>query len=97
MQQPAVYQRQVTVNLENGLHMRPLSRIFKIAQTFQCAVKLRNGEKVADASSLLDLMTLGAECGAILMLEATGDQAPQALEALAELFDTNFAGDPEPN
>jgi phosphocarrier protein HPr len=75
MQQPAVYQREVTVSGENGLHIRPIHQIVKTAQQFPCTTRIHKGSQSVDATSMLDLMTLGAEQGTALVLECSGDGA----------------------
>jgi len=83
--------RTVTVTLENGLHMVPASAIARAARDFCGHVILRHNEITADARSLLDLLQLKAECGVILELEADGDGEANVVNAIAELFASNFA------
>ncbi len=47
-----------------------------------------------DGKSMLDLLTLAAEQGAVLEIKTRGADAVQALEAVADLFVRNFAIDP---
>ena len=93
MEQKPVSRQSVTVNLKNGLHLVPCSKIAQMATAFSCEIRIGNEElqKVADAKAPLDIMTLGAECGTVLFVEATGDQADQAVSALARLFATDLA------
>jgi len=90
MEGDSVHVREVTVNLEAGLHMTPLSQIVQLVQKFNCKMQIYKGDKSADATSMLDLMTLGAECGARLSIHATGAQAEPALAAVVQLFEANF-------
>src|SRR4051794_7284628 len=83
--------RTVTVTLENGLHMVPASTIAKAARDFRGHVVLRHDQITADARSVLDLLQLKAECGVVLELEADGDGEADLVNAIAELFATNFA------
>ena len=39
---------------------------------------------------MLDLLTLSAENGSVLVLEARGAEAGEAVKALARLFESNF-------
>jgi len=82
--------REVTVNLENGLHLAPSSQIVQLAQKFGCALSIRKGERTVDGTSMLELLTLAAEHGAVLQLEARGDRAEEAIEAISQLFERNF-------
>lgn len=90
MQQKTVCTRDVTVNLENGLHMRPATQIVQVAQKFGCEVLIRKGNRTADGSVILDLLTLAAEQGTVLGLETRGERAQEAIDALIELFEQNF-------
>lgn len=85
--------REVTVTLENGLHLGPSSQIVQLAQRFSAELSIRKGDRVVDGKSMLDLLTLAAEHGTVLVLEARGTDAAEALEALAALFERNFAAD----
>lgn len=87
-----VCQQAVTVNLENGLHLRPQSQIARLAQQFDCDVNIRMNDRTVDAKSMFDLMTLKATQGTTLYLEATGANAAEAIRQLTELFESNFSG-----
>jgi len=90
------HRRAVVVKLENGLHLGPSSQIVQLAQKFTSTLVIRKGEKVVDGKSMLDLLTLAAEHGTVLELEASGNDAAEALEAVAGLFERNFATDQSP-
>jgi phosphocarrier protein len=85
--------REVVVKLENGLHLRPLSQIVKLAQKFSSEVSIRKGDRTVDGKVMLDLLTLAAEQGSVLVLEARGADAAQAVEAITSLFERNFEAD----
>jgi phosphocarrier protein HPr len=93
MTSPEIFAREVVVKLENGLHLGPASRVVQLAQGFVCEFKIHKGEKVVNAKSMLDLLTLMAEQGVVLRLEAAGPDAPQAVDAVARLFELNFPAD----
>jgi phosphotransferase system HPr (HPr) family protein len=93
MSSPTLCTREVIVNLENGLHMSPSARIVQTAQAYSCSVTIRKGDKTVDGKSMLDVLTLAAEKGTTLVLEANGDSAQEAIDALDQLFKTNFAAD----
>jgi phosphocarrier protein HPr len=91
MSEQPVCRRTITVSSDNGLHIGPCSHVARLAQTFRCAVQIRKGEQqLVDAKSVLDLLTLGAEQGTDLVLEACGEDAEEAIEKLAVLFASNF-------
>ncbi|MGC1275560.1 MAG: HPr family phosphocarrier protein [Planctomycetaceae bacterium] len=81
----------VTVRLPDGLHLRPLTQLARLAQSFSSTTTLRKGAQIVDAKRPLDLMTLAAACGEQLELEARGDDADDAVEAIVSLFESDFA------
>jgi phosphocarrier protein HPr len=82
--------REVVVGLEEGLHLTPLRALTLLAEKFSCEISIHKGDRMVDAKSMLDLMTLMAEHGTRLQLSAQGPDAPAAIQALGELFDNNF-------
>jgi phosphotransferase system HPr (HPr) family protein len=62
----------------------------RLARQFQSRIELvREGRRV-EASSIMDLLTLGAAQGTELILEAEGVDAQEAVEALAKLVESGF-------
>lgn len=82
--------REVTINLPDGLHMRPALQLAQLAQSFGCNVVIHKADRAANAKNLVELMTLAAEQGTKLVLEAEGDGSAEAVDLLAKLFETNF-------
>lgn len=68
--------------LEDGLHMRVASRIVQLVRGFESAIEIRLNGMIADAKSLLDLLTLAADRGSRLHVVATGPDAALAMEKL---------------
>ena len=83
---------------ELGLHLRAANRWVELAQQFQSEVRVLWNGRVADGKSILDLMTLGAESGALLELEVSGPDSEEAAAALSELVESRFhdRNGPEP-
>jgi len=82
--------RQVPVSRPAGLHARPSLAIATTVRQFDAKVTLHFADKTADASSVLELLALGAAQGADLEFRATGPEAEEALEALVRLFADDF-------
>jgi phosphotransferase system HPr (HPr) family protein len=55
----------------------------KTALRFRSRLKVSADGKVADAKSILAVLALGATGGTVLRLSAEGEDASEALEALA--------------
>ena len=87
--------RDVVVKHENGLHLRPLSQIVKVAQRFNSELWIRKGDRTVDGKNMLDLLTLAAEHGTALVLETRGADADEALQAIVALFERDFVIDAE--
>lgn len=79
-------QRPVKLNLAQGLHIRACSRVVALVGSFGGQVRIRYGEKSADASSMFDLVQLAALPGSDLVLEGDGDGAEAVLDALADFL-----------
>ncbi|QDU30586.1 Phosphocarrier protein HPr [Anatilimnocola aggregata] len=83
-------QRTVVVANTQGFHARPAHLFVKLAMSYKCKVQIRKGNQVIDGKSILDLLTLGAGNGTQLQLQATGADAEEAVEALAQLVEGGF-------
>ena len=92
----AIARRRVRIVNVYGLHMRPSTKFVTIAARFRSVVWVEvQGVKV-NGKSILEMTTLAAECGSMIDLEAKGDDAEQAIEALAALVDAGFFMEDEP-
>lgn len=80
----------LTVNHPVGLHARPAALFVQTAKQFLCEVKVTHGEKEANAKSILGVLALGAEQGAVITIRAEGEDADQALAALKALVESDF-------
>ena len=94
MSQEAVSQetlsREVVVANSQGLHARPADMLAREARKWQSRIELVAEAQRADGKSILEVLTLAAEAGTRLVVEATGPDAQQALEAIGSLFERGF-------
>ena len=81
-----VARRQVGVSNVLGLHLRAADKFVRLAQAFQSDVKVYCKGIIVDGRSILSLLSLAAECGTTLALEAEGCDAEDAVAALANLI-----------
>jgi len=89
--------RDVTIVNPQGLHARPADLFVKLANQFESEVGLiKNGERV-DGKSILAVLTLAAEKGTELTIEATGHDAAVAINALTELVESGFVEEKRTN
>jgi phosphotransferase system HPr (HPr) family protein len=84
--------RTVVVANPMGLHMRPATAFAQLARSFGSKVTVWNGSARADGKSSLDLILLVAMPGSELVLEVEGDDAPDAIEQLAEVLASPGSG-----
>ena len=82
--------RTVTVANPDGLHIRAASLIAKVTGQVPAKVELVKGSQRVDATDVLQIISLCALEGDQLLLEASGNDADAALEALAALFENGF-------
>jgi phosphocarrier protein HPr len=87
--------RDIIVANHNGLHARPAMQFVDLANSFQSAITVRRigGDQPpveADGKSVMQMIVLEAIKGTTLRIEADGDDAGQAVEKLAELFESKF-------
>ena len=80
------------VRNEIGLHARPAARLVEIARGFDAEVRVAKGPdgRSVSATSLTNVVALGARFGDTLLLSAAGRQAREAIEALQALADKGF-------
>jgi phosphocarrier protein len=79
-------QREVVVGSRIGLHARPAALFVKAATAQPVRITIRKGDgPPVDARSMLRVLTLGAKNGDTVTLEADGDGAQAALEAVAQV------------
>jgi phosphocarrier protein len=79
-------QREVVVGSRIGLHARPAALFVKAATAQPVRITIRKGDgPPVDARSMLRVLTLGAKNGDTVTLEADGDGAEAALEAVAQV------------
>ncbi len=73
-----------------GLHARPASAFVREASKFKATITVTHGANQANAKSILNVLTLGANQGAVVNICAEGEDAEEALKALIALNDSNF-------
>jgi phosphotransferase system HPr (HPr) family protein len=69
-----------------GLHARPAAEFVRCVQTFTSEIIIRKGDEHFAANSILEVLSANLDCGSRIILEATGPDAREALDRLAELL-----------
>jgi phosphocarrier protein len=84
--------RRVKVINPLGLHARAAASVVRLAGTFQSDIKIIRTDNavVADAKSILSVLTLAAAKGTELEIEASGDDKKEAIHKIEEIFKEGF-------
>jgi phosphocarrier protein HPr len=87
--------QQLTICNRKGLHARASARFVRTAECFEAEIHVtRDGTTVA-GNSIMGLMMLGAGPGSTILVQASGRQAREALDAITTLVNNGFDEDNE--
>lgn len=75
---------------EKGLHTRPATELVKCATRFRADIKLSFHDLVINAKSLLGILMLAAARGSKIRIEAEGEDAEEAVNAIIDLSKEKF-------
>lgn len=90
----AVCQR-LTICNKRGLHARASARFVRTADHFDAEVSVTRDGVTVGGTSIMGLMMLAAGPGSTILVQATGNQAREAVEAITELVNNGFDEDQE--
>ena len=85
--------RELTIINRLGLHARAAAKFVQTAGRFGAEITVEREGKCVNGKSIMGVMTLAAAQGAVIAIEANGDDAEAALAALDELINDRF-GEP---
>jgi len=78
--------RHVHLRIAQGLHIRACSRVVALVGSFPGQVRIRCGDRSANANSMFDLIQLVAVPGSELILEGEGEGASAILDSLEQFL-----------
>ena len=83
---------QVKVINPLGLHARAAAQLVRLAGKYKSRIKLKriDNNVIADAKSILSVLTLAASKGTQLEIEVEGEDEAEALHAIEEIFANGF-------
>jgi phosphocarrier protein HPr len=82
--------KELVVQNKLGIHARPAAMIVRITNKFKAEVFVEKDEEQVNGKSIMGLMMLAAGKGSKVKFLATGDDAPQMLAELEQLFARKF-------
>ena len=80
----------VLVRNRLGLHARPAAELVRLAARYKCRIAISSEKKTVNGKSILSVMTLAANQGTVLTIEAVGTDAEDALIQISALFASSF-------
>ena len=81
-----MFNKDVVVRCESGLHNRQATYFVQKANEFSCSIWVESGSRKMNAKSLLGIMSLGVVTGTTITLIADGSDAEAAVNALEALL-----------
>ena len=85
-----MFMNETMVNNQVGLHARPATFFIQKANEFKSSIWVEKDERRVNAKSLLGVLSLGVVKGTTINLIADGLDEKEAVDALVELFNSNF-------
>jgi phosphocarrier protein len=85
---------QLVVRNQLGLHARACAMFVKTAAQFKSHVLVSRDDLEVNGKSIMGVMMLAAEEGAIIKVRADGEDEKEAVAALTELVNGKFGGEP---
>ncbi|MFM7232243.1 MAG: HPr family phosphocarrier protein [bacterium] len=85
---------QLLIRNQLGLHARACALFVKTSSRFKSEVFVSRDDLEVNGKSIMGVMMLAAEEGSTITVRATGDDESAAIEALRDLVDGKFGGEP---
>lgn len=86
-------ERTLTIVNRLGLHARAAAKLVQTAARFKATIKIRKESRTVSGKSIMGVLMLAAAKGTTLTFIAEGEDAAQALDALAQLVADKFGED----
>ena len=83
-------QREFQIQNKLGIHARPAAQFVKTASKFTSEIRVEKDGEEVDGKSIMGLMMLAAGHGASITVITEGDDADNAMAALADLIERKF-------
>ncbi len=83
-------EREVQIVNRAGLHARPAAEFVKLAGHFASEVVVEKDGLEVNGKSIMGVLMLAAECGSRMTIRCEGDDAAEAVGALADLVGRGF-------
>jgi phosphocarrier protein HPr len=91
--QPQPIVREVEIINKKGLHARASAKFVQTAEKFDAVITVTRGHESVGGTSIMGLMMLAAGPGSTILIQATGPQAQEAMDAVCALIASRFGED----
>jgi len=81
-----MYDKQIVVSCESGLHNMQATYFVQKANEFESSIWVESGSRKMNAKSLLGIMSMEICTGAVITISAVGSDAEAAVKALEALL-----------
>jgi phosphocarrier protein HPr len=85
--------RKLVICNRKGLHARASAKFVQTVEKFDADVRVTRGGETVGGTSIMGLMMLAAASGSAIIVEATGKEAAEVIDALSELINSRFGED----
>lgn len=82
--------RNFRINNKLGLHARPSAQLTQTASRFSSEIHITRNDRRVNAKSIMGVMMLAAGEGSTVTVDAEGDDADAAIEAIGQLISGGF-------
>ena len=86
-----MFSKDVLVSNQVGLHARPATFFIQKANEFKSSIWVEKEDRKVNAKSLLGVLSLGITKGVNIIVSADGSDEEEAVSALYDLINSNFA------
>ena len=81
-----IVKKKLVVKNKQGLHARPAALFVQIANKFDARITVKRNKEEVNGKSIMGILTLGAEKGSSIIIEAEGDDAHLAILELEKIL-----------
>ena len=82
----ALVKKQLIVKNKSGLHARPAALFVQVANKFESRITVKRDDEEVNGKSIMGILMLGAEKDSVIMIEADGDDAQEAMDELEKII-----------
>lgn len=80
----------IVISNKLGLHARAAAKLTQLASRFTSEIYITRDTQRVNAKSIMGVMMLAAGLGVTVRVDATGEDADEALEQIHALFEDKF-------